>query len=310
MTGATLQNITSEGGVYRYRFSSSRSAGHLESSKRQLVEFGPPLTPVQLRAGFDLHKNLSNRVPTALVSTTKDIVRALKGAYDQWYRHELEAKDVYLAIINIPPQGTDPNLRVHSAIQLARKIGLDERDQLRFKGEYLFEWKIPKRYVVQRVSLQTLHDRGFRMDEYERFETGTSLLRRRIYEASSSQGSLLTPCWQCSIQICADGGDLYHTPKVYRQEGCFNPWMHNVLGKDCKPCYSWKTACLSKVHANHEPSGQVTVMIRAIIKRHIQRACEVMIDELRSKLRQTTLNDEGHLLVLRKLEEAHNMVLQ
>jgi hypothetical protein len=103
------------------------------------------------------------------VSTTKDLVRAVKGAYDKCYVNGEGMKDVYLTIINVPGPGsesTDPDLRVHSAVQLAEAIGLDGEDKRLFKNEYLFEWEILERYVVHIPSLQTLHDRGFRMEPY------------------------------------------------------------------------------------------------------------------------------------------------
>jgi len=108
-----------------------------------------------LKIEFELHRFLSNRIPTALVSTTKDIVRALKGAYDAHYIKDEDMEDVYLTIISIPSPGSErpADLRVHSAVQLARAMGLDEESQRLFKDEYLFVWEIPQRYVVHMVSL-------------------------------------------------------------------------------------------------------------------------------------------------------------
>ena len=94
-------------------------------------------------------------------------------------------KDVYLTIINVPTPGserTDPDLRVHSAVQLASKIGLDTRSQSLIKDEYLFEWEIPRRYVVHIVSLQTLHDRGFAMEAYN-----TESLRLAVYTTAEKE---------------------------------------------------------------------------------------------------------------------------
>jgi len=61
-------------------------------------------------------------------------VRALKGAYDECYVYRQDARDVQLAIINIPRLDTDPNLRVHGAMRLARDIGLDEEEQAGIQG--------------------------------------------------------------------------------------------------------------------------------------------------------------------------------
>ena len=110
-----------EDGIYRYRFSSPRSAGQLQSLKLQLGHPHRPITSAQLKNEFQRHRFLSNRSPTALVSTTKDIVQAVKGAYDAYYINGEDMKYVYLTIVNIPGPGseTNPDLQVHSAVQLA-----------------------------------------------------------------------------------------------------------------------------------------------------------------------------------------------
>lgn len=217
-------------------------------------------------------------------------------------------KDVYLTIINIPGPGskrTDPNLRVHSAIELARAIGLDKKSQRLFKDEYLFEWEIPQRYVVHKVSLQTLHDRGFAMGPYRvSDEGGTGELRKRIHEADSSRKHL-TPCFKCAVHICADGRDLRLDPEVYVQEGCWNPWMLKILGRDCGQSFRWETACLSKVHIDREPSGQVRIAMMVINKRHIEEVYKIRTDELQLELQQALNNNDEHLftLVQGKMEE-------
>ncbi|KAG9228059.1 hypothetical protein BJ875DRAFT_490287 [Amylocarpus encephaloides] len=251
---------------------------------------------------------LDNKIPTALVSTTKDIVRALKGAYDAHCIKGEDMMDVYLTIINIPGPGSerpDPDLRVHSAVQLARLMGLDEESQRLFKDEYLFEWEIPQRYVVHIVSLQTLHDRGFAMEPYRISDAkGTIELRKRIYEADASRKHL-TPCFKCAVHICADGRDLRLDPEVYVQEGCWNPWLREKLGQDFGRSYRWDTACLSKVHINREPSGQLRVAIMVISKRHIKEAYDIVTDKLRSRLQRSMSNNDKHhsTLIREELEE-------
>jgi hypothetical protein len=35
-----------------------------------------------------------------------------------------------------------------------------------FKNEYIFEWEIPEKYIVHKVSVQTLLERGLNMERY------------------------------------------------------------------------------------------------------------------------------------------------
>jgi hypothetical protein len=74
-----------EDGIYRYRFFSPRSAGKLQSRKLQLDHPRQPLAPAQLKDESKRYRILSNRRTTALASTTKDPVRAVKGASDKYY---------------------------------------------------------------------------------------------------------------------------------------------------------------------------------------------------------------------------------
>jgi len=213
-------------------------------------------------------------------------------------------EDVYLTIISIPSPGSErpADLRVHSAVQLARAMGLDEESQRLFKDEYLFVWEIPQRYVVHMVSLQTLHDRGFAMEPYRiSDERGTNKLRRRIDEADASRKHL-TPCFKCAVHICADGRDLRLDPEVYVEEGCWNPWMLEKLGRGCGRSYRWETACLSKVHINREPSGQVRIAMMVINKRRIREVYDIRIGELESELQQAVRNNDKHLFALTRRE--------
>jgi hypothetical protein len=108
---------------------------------------------------------------------------------------------------------------------------------------------------------------------------GTNELRKRIYEADTSRKHL-TPCFKCAVHICADGRDPRLDPEVYVQEGCWNPWLLKKLGRDCGQSYRWETACLSKVHINREPSGQLRIAMMVISKRHINEAYDIVSGNL------------------------------
>jgi hypothetical protein len=74
----------------------------------------------------------------------------------------------------------------HHAQHLARKIGHDKTAI--FKDEYIFEWEIPEKYIVHKVSVQTLLERGLDIGRYCRYYNGRRrlppafLLRQKIAE--------------------------------------------------------------------------------------------------------------------------------
>jgi len=47
---------------------------------------------------------------------------------------------------------------------LAQEIWQDETNM--FKDEYIFEWEVPEKYIVHKVSVQTLLERGLSMERY------------------------------------------------------------------------------------------------------------------------------------------------
>ncbi|KAF7916600.1 uncharacterized protein EAE98_010609 [Botrytis deweyae] len=142
-----------------YRVYSPTSAGGLVSGKANQGWHRP--SHINLEREFENHKKLSNRKPTALVSVTSSIIRALKTAFDKHYKDGEDLSDIWIAFIQVPDRELDV---CHSAKEMANRFRA--RNPALFKDEYLFEWEIPMKYVVHRISAQTLFDRGLNMKEY------------------------------------------------------------------------------------------------------------------------------------------------
>ncbi|TGO26032.1 hypothetical protein BPAE_0067g00040 [Botrytis paeoniae] len=171
-----------------YRVYSPKSAGGLICGKANQGWHRP--SHINLKREFENHKDLSNREPTALVSVTSSIIRVLKIAFNKRYKDREDRSDIWIAFIKVPDRDKDV---YHSAQEMAEKC--DEEIPVLFKDEYLFEWKIPMEYVVHRVSVQTLVDRGLNMKEYRentwikdqhrrrKLLPSTSVLRTKIANA-------------------------------------------------------------------------------------------------------------------------------
>jgi hypothetical protein len=100
------------------------------------------LTDVEKEEHFSNHADQSNRVPTCFISTTSDLIRAMKIAIEKDVQGE---EDVHISFI----QSND----CVSAEALADEFGL--RSWL-FKTEFLFPWEIEANEIVHVVSLATL----------------------------------------------------------------------------------------------------------------------------------------------------------
>jgi hypothetical protein len=141
--------------VYTRVYSES-SAGQLASGK---APKGDPLSKTALLDEFRNHANKSNRKPTALVSGSNRIVDTLRRALEKHYKDKESSEDIWIAFMEVPPTINEIGTPVHSAKELAEICGLQEPN--RFSHEVVFEWAIPNKYVVHKVSLHTLMKRGF-----------------------------------------------------------------------------------------------------------------------------------------------------
>jgi hypothetical protein len=130
------------------------------TSPRQLVSGkgakGSSLSRTQLRNEFRNHSVLRSQTPTALVSVSDRIIDTVKRAYEKHYIGNESPADIWIVFIKVPAATEDP--KIHPAFKLAEECGLPEPN-LRYH-EFVFEWAIPDEYVLHKVSLQTLMDRG------------------------------------------------------------------------------------------------------------------------------------------------------
>jgi len=140
--------------IYTRTYSNS-SAGRLVSGK---APEGDTLSDTALLEQFSKHADRRNREPTALVSGSRRIVDSLARAFDKHYSDDESPADIWIAFIEVPPTRNEDVTRIHSAKTLAEKCEHPEPNK--FSHEVVFEWAIPEEWVVHKVSLQTLTNRG------------------------------------------------------------------------------------------------------------------------------------------------------
>ena len=156
--------------IYTRAYSKS-SVGQLASRKAPL---GDPLSYTALLEEFRNHANRWNLEPTALVSGSDRIVDTLKRAFDKYYEDGESSAEIWIAFIEVPPTIDESATRIHSAKELAEKCELPEPNA--FSHEVVFEWTIPKKYVLHEVSLQTLIKR--KLQEHYFLQPSTAEVRR------------------------------------------------------------------------------------------------------------------------------------
>jgi hypothetical protein len=97
---------------------------------------------------------------TALISVTVNFTDALRRAFEKYYEGDNPAR-IWIVFVSVPDKDKGT---YHRAERLAQENGEDE--PRKFKDEYIFEWEIPEKYIVHRVSVQTLLERGLDMERY------------------------------------------------------------------------------------------------------------------------------------------------
>ncbi|KAL8661500.1 MAG: hypothetical protein Q9168_008379 [Polycauliona sp. 1 TL-2023] len=140
--------------IYTRTYSAS-SAGQLAAAK---TPRGGCLSQAAILEEFRLHSDKENRTPTAFVSASDRIVDSVKRAFDKHYRDGESQAEIWIAFIAIPSTINKTAPRVHSAKELAKKCHYAEYNS--FHHEVVFEWAIPEKYVLHKISLETLIDRG------------------------------------------------------------------------------------------------------------------------------------------------------
>jgi hypothetical protein len=155
--------------------------------------------------------------PTALISVSSGIIDILQRAFGKFHNDKEKPDQIWIAFIHVP----DKDKHVyHHAEGLAHQAKNEDPRLLRY--EYLFEWEIPKKYFIHKVSVATLLQRGFSMEEYLVNEKlpRTSILRKHFasffdpsnggYSIGLELGSLVrpfgarAPLYQIALQIQLD----------------------------------------------------------------------------------------------------------
>ena len=174
--------------IYTRAYSKS-SAGQLVSSKGPK---GGPLSDKALLQEFRNHANRWSPEPTALVSGSDRIVDTLKRAFDKRDEDGDEPAEIWIAFIEVPPTTNKAASRIHSAQKLAAKCEFPE--PYLFSHEVVFEWAIPEKYLLHKVNLQTLIERGLQENWF--LQRSTVDVRRDI--ASKLHGDSL---WELGIAL-------------------------------------------------------------------------------------------------------------
>ncbi len=145
-------------GKYFYRCFSNDSAGGLVSGKgRSLGQ----LSHDSLWTEFNNHAILRARVPTALVSVSSRVIDTIQRAFNKHYNDRVSPDQIWIVFIHV----LDVDSHVyHHGENLAQRWGLSKPEMLRY--EYFFEWEISEQYVLHKVSVRMLLQRGFHLDEY------------------------------------------------------------------------------------------------------------------------------------------------
>jgi hypothetical protein len=91
---------------------------------------------------------------------TTSFLDMLRRAFDKLYKGH-KAEHIWIVFIFVPHRD---NAEYHHAKHLAQEIRLEESNM--FVHEYVFEWEIPEKYVMHKVSVHTLLSRGFNMERY------------------------------------------------------------------------------------------------------------------------------------------------
>lgn len=115
------------------------------------------LSTHELLSEFDNHKENLRIHSTALISATVSIIDVLRRAFNKLYGGE-KPDQIWIVFISVPHENKHT---YYHAEHLAQETG-HENPRV-FTNEFIFVGEIPEEYIIHKVSVQTLLDRGFDM---------------------------------------------------------------------------------------------------------------------------------------------------
>lgn len=122
---------------------------------------GRQLSTDDLLSEIRNHKNFDRTQPTtALISVTVSFIDVLNRAFARLHKGD-KPDQIWIVFISVPYK--DKGV-YHHAEDLAREI--EHNKPSLFKDEYIFVWEIPEKYMVHKISVQTLLERGLTMECY------------------------------------------------------------------------------------------------------------------------------------------------
>lgn len=151
------------------------------------------LSLTEVREEFRWHRN-KNQIerPTALVSTSSNILRTISGAFAHWRKWEEEgvrADEIFIAFMRLPLGNGRRETKWHWAKDLAQELG--DEDANLYASEYVFEWEIIPELVMHEVSLQTLLNRAIEKGIWDRSKdwSNTEMLNTTLSNRAGIGGS-------------------------------------------------------------------------------------------------------------------------
>jgi hypothetical protein len=197
------------------RVYSKGSAGQLVSAKGSK---GDPLSATALLSEFRNHAIIRNEKPTALVSVSDRIIDTLQRAFEKHDVYHESPADIWIAFIEVP--ANENATRIHHAKELAEKC--EHWKPNLFYYEKVFEWAIPEKYVLHKVSLQSLMDRGIQQRYF--LQPSTAEVRRCTAERLQ-RTILLDGPWETGV-------GLGYFARNFGARAPLN-WISHQLFQDC-----------------------------------------------------------------------------
>lgn len=173
------------------------------------------------------HLDRHNTIPTPWISTSSDLLRAIKRAVQLAERHG--SNGVSIAVIDL--EECD-DCEFYNAADLADTLDIETNHWN--EEEYLFRWAIPGDAIVSCLSLETLDDRGLYDVVPELLTRGTvEMWKRRIMEnwLEDRPARYSKEVGRMAARVAFLFGDGVHTVNIGLEAA---EWWEESVGRDVK----------------------------------------------------------------------------